>query len=643
MAAQLSPECRTALGIDFDPEALLAKYRAERDKRLRADGNDQFIDIAEHGDFLKDPYTERKERAPLVGKDGESNVAVLGGGFGGMLAAVELKKKGVDDFLIIEKAGDFGGTWYWNRYPGAACDVESYIYLPLLEETNYVPIERYTHAPEILEHCENFACCSRSSWGLTHLCAGARIGRTFDLYPKALFQTEITSLKWDGPSSRWVLETDRGDRIRARFVVMSAGPLHKPKLGGIEGIDDFKGASFHTSRWDYGITGGSSKGNLDKLGDKVVGIIGTGATAVQCIPHLGASAKKLYVFQRTPSSVDYRGNRPTDPAWASKLEPGWQRRRMENFERLVNGVAEPLDLVDDGWTKLFSRVFPGVIRQAKEASAKFPELKGLKHADLLQLADFKQMQAVRKRVDDLVKDKETAEKLKPFYNQFCKRPCFHDEYLTTFNRPNVVLVDTNGKGVDKITADAVWANGKEYKVDVLIHATGFEVGTDYTRRTGCEIYGRGGKTLTEKWKGGMESLYGLVTHDFPNLFFVQQATVGAAVNFPQITGEQVRWIVHVLSEGIRRGATEIEVSQKAEDDWVAHHISVATMRESFYRECTPGYYSLEGQAYKRSPKNLGYGLGMLRYGEILRDYIADGSMKGMELRGDGGVAIQAKL
>ncbi|MFN6118656.1 MAG: flavin-containing monooxygenase, partial [Actinomycetes bacterium] len=311
-----------ATTLDFDPYALREKYREESDKRLRADGNEQYIEVAgQFAHYLDDPYVERFERAPMFDT---VEVAVIGGGFAGLLAAARLREAGVEDLRMIEKGGDFGGTWYWNRYPGAACDVESYIYLPLLEEVGYIPKEKYSRAPEILEH-------SRA------------IGRHFDLYRDALFQTEVTELRWDDADDRWVISTNRGDAMRARFVVMANGPLHRPKLPGIEGIDTYQGHTFHTSRWDYAYTGGTSEGGLVNLADKRVGIIGTGATAVQCVPHLGEHAKELYVFQRTPSSIDVRANRPTDREWVSSLEPGWQRRRMENFNNLVSGVYEPED------------------------------------------------------------------------------------------------------------------------------------------------------------------------------------------------------------------------------------------------------------------------------------------------------------
>ena len=398
----------------------------------------------------------------------ELDVLVVGGGFGGLLAATRLQKAGITNIRIVEKAGDFAGTWYWNRYPGAQCDIESYMYLPLLEETGYIPKERYSFAPEIQEHAQ-------------------RIGKHFHLYERACFQTQIKEARWDEKASRWTVTTDRGDFFETRFIVMSSGPLNRPKLPAIPGIENFKGHTFHTSRWDYDYTGGDTTGGLHKLHDKRVGIIGTGATAIQCIPHLGQHAKQLYIFQRTPSSVDVRGNAPTDPEWVKRLKPGWQQRRNYNFTSILTGAFVEKDLVGDSWTSLFKLL--GNLVEGKDRSS----LADHDMAALGEIVDFQKMNEVRDRVATIVKDPATAEALKPWYGQWCKRPTFNDEYLPTFNRPNVKLVDTKGKGVDRITEPGVVVDGVEYGVDCLVFATGFEVGTAYTRRarsrctaaTGC--------------------------------------------------------------------------------------------------------------------------------------------------------------
>ena len=589
--------------LPFDPDELRNKYRAERDKRLRADGNEQYVEIAgEFAHFLDDPYCTPEDRAPYLG---ETDVAIIGGGFGGLLMGARLREKGIANFKIIEKGGDFGGTWYWNRYPGAACDVESYIYLPLLEEMGFMPASKYTPAPEILDHCR-------------------RIGNHFDLYPRAMFQTEVKEMKWDDADRRWVITTNKGDAVRARFVCMANGPLHRPKLPGIPGVGTFEGHSFHTSRWDYDYTGGTSEGNLTGLKDKVVGIIGTGATAVQCVPHLGAGAKHLYVFQRTPSSIDVRNNTPTNPEWAASLQPGWQRRRLENFTNLTSGAFDTEDLVNDGWTEIVGNL---LLRARKEGGlGTNPSEIG----QIVEIADFEKMEQIRSRVDEVIQDPSTAEALKPWYRQFCKRPCFHDDYLPTFNRPNVTLVDTEGKGVEAITPKGVVANGKEYELDCLIYATGFEVGTDYTRRSGYEVIGKDGLTLTEKWEDGVSTYHGFYSRGFPNCFIISIAQSGVSVNFPHMLNEQAIHLAHLLKHVTDENITLVETSEQAEENWVREIIENSTMNLRYLEACTPGYYNNEGRPAERAAQNGGYGKGPVNFVRMLEAWRAAGEFAGLE-------------
>ncbi|MEQ8557812.1 MAG: NAD(P)/FAD-dependent oxidoreductase [Henriciella sp.] len=596
-----------ARGVDFDPDRLREKYKAERDKRLRADGNEQYVEVRdEYAGYVDDPYIDEKvERAPLTD---EVDVIVVGGGFGGLLAGARLREAGIKQIRMIEKGGDFGGTWYWNRYPGAACDIESYIYLPLLEETGYMPVEKYSKAQEILEHSQ-------------------RIAKHYDLYDDVLFQTEITAMHWDEASKRWIVETSQGDAMKARFVIMSNGPLHRPKLPGIPGIQDFKGHTFHTSRWDYDYTGGGPQGGLDRLKDKRVGIIGTGATAVQCVPHLGEGARQLYVFQRTPSSIDVRDNTPTDPDWAKSLEPGWQQKRMDNFNILVSGGYQAEDLVSDGWTDIIRNL----LFIAKEQNGE--EMTPKKLEEIGELADFKKMESIRARVDEVIADSKTAEALKPWYRQFCKRPCFHDEYLKTFNRPNVELVDTDGQGVERITEKGIVVGGKEYEVDCLIYATGFEVGTSYTRRSGYELYGRNG-SLSDAWEGGVRSFHGMMVRDFPNVFVMGGAQAAFTANYPHQLNEQAIHIAHILSDASENGIIAMEPTEEAQSKWVDTIIAKAQMREKFLAECTPGYYNNEGQIAQRARQNSFYGGGSMEYFSILKSWREDGTMAGLDVTKD---------
>ncbi|MEZ5232400.1 MAG: NAD(P)/FAD-dependent oxidoreductase [Acidimicrobiales bacterium] len=485
-----------------------------------------------------------------------------------------LREAGYTSIRLVEKAGDVGGTWYWNRYPEAACDVESYVYLPLLEEMgNIMPSTKYPFAPEIFEHSK-------------------RIARHFNLYEDALFQTGITELRWEEDTQRWIVRTDRDDEFRTRFIAMANGPLNRPKLPGIPGVNEFQGYTFHTSRWDYEYTGGDSTGNLHKLQDKVVGIIGTGATAVQCIPHLGEWSKHLYVFQRTPSSVDVRANRPTDPEWVASLKPGWQAERMENFNICVEGGDVEVDLVQDGWTKIFRNLTGKVAKQASRKLGR--RLTPAERGQLMELADYMQMNSVRARVDEVVQDPAVAEKLKPWYRQFCKRPCFHDEYLQTFNRPNVTLVDTDGRGVKRLTTDGVVVETEdggevEYKVDCLVFATGFEVGTNYTRRAGYDIIGRDGITLSQKWSEGLRTLHGMQTNGFPNCFFLGFTQTAVTVSVPMALNEQAKHVTYMINQLNERGASTIEPAVEAEDAWVQEIRRAQSIGTRFYRDCTPGY------------------------------------------------------
>jgi cyclohexanone monooxygenase len=591
---------------EYDPKVLRAKYDQERDKRLRDDANEQYIQIkGDYAHYLEDPYVEPGfEREPLTD---EVEIAIIGGGFGGLLTAARLRDEGVEDIRIIDSAGDFGGTWYWNRYPGVACDIESYIYLPLLEETNHIPRQKYVTGKEILEHCQ-------------------RIGRKYDLYRDACFQTKVTEVRWDAEISRWIISTNRGDRIKAHFICNALGVLNMPKLPGIPGIESFKGHTFHACRWDYDYTGGTADGNLTGLAGKRVGIIGTGATAVQCVSHVGESAEELYVFQRTPSSVDEKNNDPIDPEWEKSLKPGWHQERMDNFQMLTAGGFQEEDLVNDGWTDIIRKLILG-IREGENADLSPDAL-----AKNMELADFDKMEQIRARVDALVDDPATAEVLKPYYRQFCKRPCFHNEYLPTFNRENVTLVDTKGKGVERITEKGVVVDGKEYELDCLIYASGFEVGTSYTQRGGYEIYGQDGMNLTDRWSNGVRTLHGMQSHGFPNCFFVMSITQsGFTVNFTHMLGETGKHLAYIIKTAIDRKHSTIEVSEEAEAKWVDTILSFAARSGGFQQDCTPSYYNNEGKPGEVSRQN-GFFLGApMEFMELLENYRKEGNLKGMDV------------
>ena len=592
----------------IDRDALRARYREEHDKRIRPDGNDQYLEpTGRFAHFLEDPYVERVEREPRVG---EVTVAIIGGGFAGLATGARLKQAGIDDVCLIEGGGDVGGAWYWNRYPGAMCDTAAMIYLPLLEETGHMPSQKYTFAPEIFEHAQ-------------------RIATQFDLYDGALLSTSVTSLEWDEDSSRWIVRTDRGDELAARFVTMGTGPLHRPKLPGIPGIETFEGHSFHTSRWDYAYTGGDSAGApMEKLADRRVGIIGTGATAVQCIPHLARAASELYVFQRTPSSIDVRNNHPIDPDWFATLESGWQREWLTNFTILQTGGFADEDLVKDGWTDIAQRIRDRVLAEMGEDFG--PETLVRAFED----SDDEKMTEIRARVDAIVEDPATAEALKPWYRQLCKRPCFHDEYLDAYNEPGTHLVDTGGKGVERIDQTGVWVGGTHYDLDCLIFASGFEVGTGYARRSGYETVGRDGVTLTERWADGMVSKHGIHVHGFPNLFIVG-LTQGANLisNITYNLTEAGTTIAAVVAHAMQVGADEVEVTEEAERVWV-EMLEGSAAGFLGNADCTPGYYNNEGQPTGRRERlnSSGYPQGPVAYFEYIDAWRSSGEFEGLEFR-----------
>jgi cyclohexanone monooxygenase len=589
---------------------LRRKYDEERNKRLRPDGAAQYQEIkGKFADLAEDPYiTEKIVRDPIVV---EHEVVILGGGFGGLSQGAHLVKQGIDDFVMIEQGGDFGGTWYWNRYPGCMCDVESYCYLPLLDDTGYVPKAKYSTAPEIFAYCQ-------------------MIGRHFGLYDRALFQTQVTDARWDEAARRWIITTDRGDRLAARYFVIAGGILHKAKLPGVPGIETFKGHAFHTSRWDYDYTGGSPSEFMDKLADKRVGIIGTGATAIQAVPHLAAAAGHLYVFQRTPSAVSPRNNRETDPDWAASLKPGWAHERGSNFTASMS-LRKPMpDLVDDGWTHIH--------RRDGAELAQGPDERKL----AAELADFEWMDEVRARIGEIVKDKATAEALKPWYGQMCKRPCFHDEYLPTFNRDNVTLVDTKGAGLDRITETGVVYDGKEYPVDLLVFSTGFEVTSEYTRRMGFDPVGPGGLTFSQHIVNGLETLHGLVGRKFPNLFTISTLQGAAMPNFVMMIHEDAINIAHILRWAIDKGATTIQPTKHAADEWAKTIlIGIETVVE-YNSKCTPGVLNNEqsavdeqGRAKQWNPRNSIFGGQPDEFLAILREWRAShGEERDLEITTD---------
>jgi cation diffusion facilitator CzcD-associated flavoprotein CzcO len=594
---------------DIDIPALTEKYRQERDKRIREMGSEQYIESTDDfsATYEVDPYLPMEQRDPVTG---QTDVVILGAGYSGIAAAIQLKKAGVEDFYTVDHAGDFGGVWYWNRFPGLQCDNDAYCYMPFLEETNFVPSKKYTDGHEILQHCQLLA-------------------KQFELYGKALFHTLIETLRWDEDIKCWRVGTNRGDDIKARFVVLAMGPINKPKFPGIPGIRDFKGKMFHTARWDYGYTGGDREHPvLDKLADKTVAIVGTGATAIQVIPYLGKYAKQLYVIQRTPSCVDQRNNAPTDVEWFRSLKPGWQQDRIRNFHRAGMERLEPgePDLVGDIWTEI-----------SRNLSAEFDEIGWPTTMEAFMARrdamDFQVMERLRRRVDQVVEDKATAEALKPYYRFMCKRPCSSDVYYPTFNRPNVKLIDVSGtRGLEKLTESGFVHDGVEREIDCIVFASGYEVTSELRRRWGIDaIEGRDGLPIYDYWKDGFKTLHGTMACKFPNLFFTGYIQGGVNASTTATFLAQGRHIGYIVSEALKRGAAIVEPSQDAQDAWVSHVRETAVDMSEFAKECTPGYYFNEGEQKLRFIFGESYGPGFYAFENILQQWRANGKMEGLML------------
>ena len=533
-------------------EGIKDKFSEERDLRLgyRPPGEDYYTsDLT--GDLAKyavDPYSNDVE--PREKLNDVVKVLFIGGGFSALLTSARLREKGVYSIRIVERGADVGGTWYWNRYPGVACDVVAYDYLPLLDETGYVPTRHYAGGNEIFNYCKSIA-------------------ERFDLYDLAVFGTTVTSTVWDETEEMWHVGTDRGDLMKARFVVCANGTLSKPKLARIKGLEKFEGHSFHTSRWDYEFTGAE----LEHLKDKRVGIIGTGATAVQAIPNLGAAAKELFVFQRTPSSIDVRDDWETDPEWASTLEPGWQGDRRR---RAIEG--------------------PQVSDAVKARRAAMPQEEKVRRQEN---ANIDAMMRIHKRIDEVVEDSVTAESLKPWYMLMCKRPCFHNDYLPTFNLPSVHLVDTHGEGITEINEKGPIFEGTQYEVDVLIYATGFEV-----QKTGIynEIKGDNDLDLNEKYSDGIRTLLGIHSQGYPNLFIMGGYQAFFAFNLTDVLNSQGEHIAECIDFVRKAEIHSLDCNETAEEWWVQQVIEHrgTTSRN---KDCTPGYYNFEGADNRRQDGN----------------------------------------
>jgi cation diffusion facilitator CzcD-associated flavoprotein CzcO len=591
----------------FDPEAVHAKYAAERARRLGVDRTDN-VALTHDGrfqEYLTDPFTTYAPRNPVAD---DVDVLVVGAGLAGVIMGVQLREAGFDRIRFVDKAGSFGGTWYWNRYPGLMCDVEAYIYMPMLEEMGVIPTMRYASGEEIRLHLE-------------------AIAEKFRLGDGALFHTNVESSTWDEDAARWVIATDHGDEIRAKYVVMCVGILNLPKVPALPGLKDYTGESFHTARWDYTYTGGSATDpNMTNLADKTVAVVGTGGSGIQCVMPLAKSAKHVYVFQRTPSAIGWRGNHPTTPEFIESRYPGWQQERTDNFSSVMIGRPVDVDMVDDAWTEYMARV------------ANFTGEPGMSEEELALAAeafDYSVMEQHRIRVDEMVDDPTVAEALKPYYRYLCKRPLFHDDYLKAFNEPNVTLVDCP-TGIEAVTPTGLVANGEDFAVDCIVYATGFEAeSTPFSRRAGHDIIGRGGVSIAEKWESGATSLFGMMTRGFPNLFIMpapgQQAVV--TVNHTLITVEGAEHIAATVAQLDARGVRVFDVSRQAETEWSQEILDSYVDSSAVMAACTPSRINLEGNPSAALPLNGTYGGGLgdfFGFRDMLAAWRDKGDLAGLE-------------
>lgn len=640
------------------PSAIQKKYDEERAKRLRSEGISQFVDfyaLEKLKRFKQDPWVTKHptgvSRATAT-EDNQCEILIIGAGYSGLLYAVRLLQAGFkrEDIRITDSADGFGGTWYWNRYPGLKCDIESYIYMPLLEETNYMPTEKYCSGRELQEHAD-------------------RIAKQYDLVDRAWFRRTVTKMEWNEGAKDWTTTyTQPGadgseseavtQSMRSRFVVLTTGFTLIPHAPQIPGIEKFQGDIFHTARWDYECTGGSPDNPaLTELKDKNVGVIGTGATSIQIVPALVEWSKKLYVFQRTPSSVDRRDNCKTDPDWWRRehSKPGWQQARRENFTAFLSNISPKpaIDLVGDGWTSMLSySALIGSPDAAKAVTQHSGSSSVAAHAAALHALDLPRQERIRQRVEDTVTDPAVAAKLKPWYAGWCKRPCFHDEYLQSFNSPNVTLVDTDGKGVDRITENSLFAGGKEYKIDVLILSTGYRSPFLYSPggRVNIDIKGRNSTDLDNKWMTSVTTLHGMMSHDFPNICWPGLSQAGGTPNFIHCMDLSAQHVSEILAKA--RQQTEqntgssspykynfiIEPTEEGEEQWSQ---DIASMAGVFAATagCTPSYINAEGEMDREVSQEVQntrargalWGKGFANFVEVLSEWRLRGVLTGLEI------------
>ncbi|KAK8126977.1 uncharacterized protein PG998_002736 [Apiospora kogelbergensis] len=626
------------------------RYAAERTKRLAAAPNYvKRLEVSKDSsvrDLLQDPwvdYDALAKEVPYLKNGSRIKFLIVGAGHSGLIHAYHIVKAGFDpkDLVVVDTAGGWGGTWYWNRYPGLKCDVEGYCYLPLLEESGFIPQDRYSHGDEIRRNAEHIA----AKYGL-----------------QGMFCTRFVAADWNEPEGRWdiMLRRQLGPAheevdfaISTQFLITATGLLSSMSIPSLPGIEDFRREKklFHAARWDYDYTGGSpTEPHMSNLRDKLVGIVGTAATAVQAVPELAKWAKHLYVFQRTPTYIGPHEDNQTTPELWDKVtkggKPGWQAERMVNLELCFTDDAEvtpDTNLVQDER----SRYPPlAAVWGSRRAVGLGPE-KAAEHTEWMLRREAPHAARLRKFIKQEVKDPETAEKLTPWYPGWCKRPAFNNDYLQAFNLPNVTLVDTDGRGVQRYTRNGVVVGedgaAREYELDALVLATGFEIsgtGSCALASSQASCRGRNGRDLNDKWNSpDFATFYGVSTNGFPNMFMSAGANSAGSANMTGVYGSQARMTAHIIAAATARSAdpdkTVVEVSKEAELAWLDRLLGNVTWFTPLLTTCPPTYftgYKTGAQDEKESAmakRKLLFPLGPVGYDEVGHEYIQKGDLEGV--------------
>ncbi|KAL1859566.1 hypothetical protein Daus18300_009567 [Diaporthe australafricana] len=632
----------------IDVQSLSNKYAEEKERRQRVDGlaqNEELEESEYFSSLADDPFVDHdalNAQHPALVDGQKVMVIILGAGFGGILFAARLVEAGVkpEDIRLVDVAGGFGGTWYWNRYPGVMCDTEASVYLPMLEEMGYMPKHKYSYGEEIRGYIE-------------------RIASRYGFSDQGMFRTAITKAEWNDENRLWSvsMEQNRGPgqskvtlKAHSQFLCLCNGVLNHPKAPKVPGLEYFKGQIFHAARWNYKITGGSSTDQqLTELSGKKVGILGTGPTAIQAIPKLAEASKELYVFQRTPASISSRGQKATDQAeWVKHItgKPGWQLERLRNWELLCQGEAADDRFMTDGWTKL--KTFGALIGRSDAPEMTKDIVQG--HIKNYTELDAPFQDRIRHRVDEIVHDRQTAEALKPWYPTWCKRPGFHDEYLETFNLPNVQLVDiADTKGISGAFPEGLLVGERRIELDVLVLSTGFRPivnlqDPDPGAKSNTILIGRDSIPMADKWAvRGAATLFGSMTHSFPNLLLAGTIQSAVSSNNTGALDALARHAAYIVTESLRRAddadRVAIEPSEEAEESWSAEILKY-DLFASPIAVCTPGFFNCEGEALKpvsaeeelKRRRGSCFMRGLPVFRQILDDWKTEGQMAGLIVR-----------